>query len=222
MPVRALAVNTFRFTIASAVLCLCILAAAFYFVSDHSKTDATTRGLRTELAERDRIIAELRHGEHSSNPPNVLRADPSPAHAAETNSVQRETADLAAAQARLEAVAKRMEERLTQLEKQMKQARLIPMTPQEREAELRKAKEYLARAHDQLDTQTAEVRRQEILLSVPDAVKKLPPHEAASDPLYQGYRAYFGAKIQAGYAQSLVTATENEIAQFLVKGARFD
>lgn len=121
------------------------------------------------------MIAELQGRELARSAPSLPRQDAFPVRAGDSRPSRQENGNSAAAEARLEAIAARMEPRLAQLGKQLKQAQLIPMTREENEAEIQGAREGLAQVQERLNAGNAEVRRLAALLNVPDTVTNLSP-----------------------------------------------
>jgi hypothetical protein len=126
---------------------------------------------------------------------------------------------IAEAQKRLDASADRIEQRLSKLEQELKQARLIPLTKEENELELQRANEVLGEVRARLAREKKEADRLALALHVPEAVMKLSPNDAINEPRYQYYRAYFEAKIAAGYTEGLVAASEQSIAHLVIRNA---
>ncbi|MDB6174930.1 MAG: hypothetical protein JWL59_4241 [Chthoniobacteraceae bacterium] len=200
-----------------AALCICAIAiTSLYLLHDSSGSEQEVHFLKMQLAERERVIAELRDRQ-AYNAAAFPRENPAGRQEVDINSTVAPDVGIAAAQQRLETMIQRMEERMAQLERHLKQARLIPFTRAEHEAELLSATETLMRVRDRLQSENEEARRLSIALGVPEMLTKLPPHEALNDPRYQRYRAYFAARISAGYTQSLVSASEDAIARFVVE-----
>jgi hypothetical protein len=75
----------------------------------------------------------------------------------------------------------------------------------------------LMELRNRLQSENEEARRLSMTLGVPEMLTKVAPHEALNDPRYQRYRAYFAARISAGYTQSLVSASEQAVAQFVAQ-----
>jgi hypothetical protein len=64
-------------------------------------------------------------------------------------------------------------------------------------------------ARQRLDSANAQVRRLALSLNVPQPIAELIPDDAVSDPRYAVYRPYFEARIEAAFAQRVVSAAEN-------------
>jgi hypothetical protein len=188
--------------LATAATAVGISLLASRLTSNQPKTDETMQSLQQRLAESERLIADLRQHVAAASP-GAAGVESSPAQASEPAS-RPENQILAATQARLEAFAARLEERLTQLEKQLKSSHFLPLTREERDAEIAHAQKTLRDLQEEWDAQKAEVSRLAVALAVPEAVVQLSPWEAVRDPAYASYRDYFEAKMKESYLQQYV------------------
>jgi hypothetical protein len=193
---------------AMAVVIPLIGSGVIFFIAEclsHSNAKS-----EAQLEERDRVIAELRGKQAASvNPAQSGK------HTMQTNEGFSSAPDNSVMRQKMEALALRVELRLTRLENQIKQAGLVPLTRQENKEEIARLTRVLDEARRQLDAANQEVSR--LALSIPEAVRKLSPSEAIDHPRYQSYRRYFAARVAEGYARNLVTDSENKIGLLSVK-----
>jgi len=101
----------------------------------------------------------------------------------------------------LEAIAARIEKRLTHLEEEMTQASLLPLSNAQLESELERQRANFTRAQEKADAQYTEVCRLAKLLAVPPAVRERSAWEALKDPACHAWRTYFEAKLEASGSQ---------------------
>lgn len=195
---------------------LCIALAAYFLTDEPPRPEADVAALQQRLAESERLVAELRGRVNDTSAAGADAGLPAAvAHPSSGDGAIPGNADLAAMQARLEALAERIELRLTQLDSQLKRSSIIPMSRQELDAEIAQAQKTLSELQAHADAQHAEVRR--LAAGVPEVVTKLPPWEAANDPLYRPYRPYLDAKIKAGYLQKYANDQATKIIGFQLR-----
>jgi hypothetical protein len=205
------------------VCAVIILGSGLYLFRSNPEVGAapSVQSLQAQLAERDRIIAELRTSKGISSSPDLQPGEAAPQEVRPMEDQERLSSDALDIQARLESTLQRIEHRLALLEERLVRAKVVRKTLEEREAEKKGTEWYYGRSREDLNAANQEVRRIASQLNVPEAVTKLSPAEAISDPRYQIYRPYFKARIAAKEAESFVDAAMKRLADIDLEGLGF-
>jgi hypothetical protein len=206
------------------LLSLCaviIVGSGLYLLRRSPEVGAapSVQSLQAQLAERDRIIAELRTSKATSSSLDLQAGEAAPETVPPMEDQASLSSDALAIQARLESTLQRIERRLALLEERLVRAKIVRKTLEEREAEKKGTEWYYGRSREDLNAANQEVRRIASQLNVPEAVTKLSPAEAISDPRYQIYRPYFKARIAAKEAESFVDAAMKHLADIALEGS---
>jgi hypothetical protein len=199
-------------------VCIAVITLAALYLSRGTPGEVKkVQVLEAQLAESARTIDALRAAQASVPALASPTGDPRVVQAADATPRGNESAEFIQSLQRLESLALRMEARLSQLEAHLKQARLVPLTREENQAEVRRLEKVLHEAQQRLDAANGQVSRFAQTLNVPEPVAKLPPDEAIGDPRYAFYRSYFEARIAAAFAQRIVSAAEDALSGVAVK-----
>lgn len=113
----------------------------------------------------------------------------------------------------------RLDERIGQLEERLLRGKLVRMTPEQRDVASKGTLLHYGRFQEELNKANQEVRLIASRLNVPEAVTKISPSEALSDPRYEIYRPYFKARIAAKQAEMVVDSAMREIARISLEAA---